>query len=84
MIDLGEPEQQRVLAANPEVTPYDPSVVAQTASYGTGHAKVRKGHYSANPSSRAPAAMKLRTQREKEGCLQKKQSGVSSVAVLVV
>jgi hypothetical protein len=50
IIDDGEPEQQHVLAANPEV-PYDPSYAVQTASYGTGHAKVRKGCYSANPSS---------------------------------
>jgi hypothetical protein len=42
IIDYGKPEQQYVLAANPGA-PYDPSYAVHTASYGTGHAKVRKG-----------------------------------------
>jgi hypothetical protein len=50
MIILGEPEQRRMLPATPKV-PYDLSDAVQTASYGTGHAKVRKGRYSSNPSS---------------------------------
>jgi hypothetical protein len=42
MIILGKPEQRRVLPATPKV-PYDLSYAVQTASYGTGHAKVRLG-----------------------------------------